>query len=208
MREAIIEGKLEVGVPLAEMALAKKLNMSRTPIREAITILEKEGFLQIVPGKGAFVSQVSLEDVKEINELRKALEPLAAESAIDLIPDEKISEAKEKWLRVQEALSKGEIIAYEEVTKLDGELHNLLIENCTNTRLQEILLRLNFQIRRYQLLSWKSQTYPEDTIEQHLEILSLLQKRNLEQLKSAIQQHIEFNKHYILANFFQSPIMR
>lgn len=180
--------------------------MSRTPIREAITILENEGFLEVIPGKGAFVSQVSLEDVREINELRKVLEPLAAESAIDLIPDEKISEAIGKWSRVQGLLSQGEVISYEELTKLDGELHDLLIGNCTNKRLQGILMRLNFQIRRYQLLSWKSQTYPEDTIDQHLEILSLLKRRNLEQLKLAIQQHIDFNKHYILANFFQSSM--
>ena len=81
LREAIIAGQLRPGERLMEVQIADELGVSRTPVREAIRKLELEGFVIMVPRKGAYVSDISIKDITDVFEIRRALEGLAVELA-------------------------------------------------------------------------------------------------------------------------------
>ena len=92
LRRAILKGELEPGERLMEIALANKLGVSRTPIREAIRKLELEGLVVMIPRKGAEVARITEKDLRDVLEVRTSLEKLAIELACDRITEEDIND--------------------------------------------------------------------------------------------------------------------
>ena len=92
LREAIIQGKLGPGERLMEIQLAEEMGVSRTPVREAIRKLELEGLVVMIPRKGAYVAGLSLKDIADVFEIRRALEGLAAELASERATDEELEQ--------------------------------------------------------------------------------------------------------------------
>ena len=90
MKERIINGELKPGTRLREEDLSTEMNISRAPIREALNMLERDGFTMIVPRKGAIVAEVMKEDIKYIWEMRALLEPYAAKESVKSIPPERL----------------------------------------------------------------------------------------------------------------------
>ena len=193
IREMIITDRLSPWELLSEVKLAKQLDISRTPIREAITQLEQEGLLRVVPGRGAFVVDLTNEDFREINTLRVVLEPLAAESAVRVIPDEAIEEQKGTWSRVAEDLAEHRPFSVDNLTDADDRLHWLFIDHCDNGRLRNFLSILRCQIARYVYISWNTRAYMEETVSQHLDVILALERRDIAELRIALERHITFN---------------
>ena len=102
LREAILKGELKPGERLMELQLASKLGVSRTPIREAIRMLEQEGLAVTMPRKGAEVAKMTLKDMEDVLEVREALDELAAKIACKKISDDAACESKNHKGRVQE----------------------------------------------------------------------------------------------------------
>src|SRR5574344_435999 len=94
LRQAILKGELKPGERLMEIQLANKLGVSRTPIREAIRKLELEGLVLMIPRKGAEVAQITEKSLRDVLEVRKALEQLAVSLSCDRIKEEEIEELK------------------------------------------------------------------------------------------------------------------
>lgn len=198
LRRMIIANSFEKGEPLSEVRLAEMLEMSRTPIREAIGELCREGLLKMIPGRGAIVAEMTLKDVKEINDLRMVLEPLAVETAIRKIPEEQIDEQFSKWLELKNRLENDSMVPSLSLSDLDTQLHDLILAYCDNDRLRDFLNVLRYQIMRYVLASWDTREFVIETIEQHIGILECLKNRNLEGAQKALRDHIEFNKRFHL----------
>ena len=98
LKELIISGKLEANERIDEDFLSKSLNVSRTPVREAINRLEQEGWINIVPRKGMFVNNISLKEINDIFQVRSNLEPIILEMAFYKINREDLVSLKEKFL--------------------------------------------------------------------------------------------------------------
>ena len=92
LRQAILKGELKPGERLMEIQLAKKLGVSRTPVREAIRKLELEGLVLMIPRKGAEVAEITAQDLEDVLEVRGALEELAVKDACEHITDEQLVE--------------------------------------------------------------------------------------------------------------------
>ena len=92
LRQAILRGELKPGERLMEIQLANKLGVSRTPIREAIRKLELEGLVLMIPRKGAEVAEITEKNMRDVLEVRKALEELAVQLACDKITQEELEE--------------------------------------------------------------------------------------------------------------------
>ena len=95
LRQAILRGELKPGERLMEIQLANKLGVSRTPIREAIRKLELEGLVLVIPRKGAEVADIKEKSLRDVLEVRKALEELSVQLACEKITKEEIEELKE-----------------------------------------------------------------------------------------------------------------
>jgi DNA-binding GntR family transcriptional regulator len=197
IKEMIVSGELKFGAPLAELKLADHLGMSRTPIREAVSMLEFEGILRAIPGRGAIVMDIAKEDFTEINDIRIALEPLAAASSMNVIPRAVILAEKAKWEGFLGDVGFGKDIPTKELTDADSRLHSIFIENCGNRRLKNILQAFQFQAKRYIFTHWDTKAFMRETISQHLEILAGLEAFDEEMVKAAIKKHLEYNNKFI-----------
>jgi DNA-binding GntR family transcriptional regulator len=200
IRSDIVSGELGAGHYLNEASLAEQLGMSRTPVREALRQLAKDQLVEMVPGRGAFVKGVSVTDLLDIYEIRKVLECLAAESAVDAIPVAELDAIEEQWLAARLAYRRGEDPGYELISRLDNRVHGLIVDHCGNARLRGFMRLLNQEILRYQLLTARTLGDPESTIEQHLEIITLLRQRNATALCECLRRHLEQAEATVLAS--------
>ncbi len=191
LKEDIVFAKFKPGEYISENMLATVLEMSRTPVREALKELAFENLVELMPGRGAVVKDISLKDLKEIFELRRVLECFAAETAVDNLTDAEIGELEQTWLHFQDQVRQEREIEWETVSRYDNALHELLIDRCNNSHLKNFMSVLSQQILRYQLMTAMALGDVKDTIRQHLEIIALLKARNTGGLVAALRQHIE-----------------
>ena len=201
IRDAIESGELEMGTPLPENLLAREIGVSRTPIREALRSLEQDGYVKIIPQKGAFVSEISLEDLKEIYDIRKLLEPFAALSAVNRIPEEEIDEMERGWKALKKAALAGEV-DLTRVSDMDLLLHLTITKYATNKRIGAIITTYHAQIKRFQKLSAQSLANIHETIGQHVEILEKLRDRDARGLSSLLYEHIAKSESNIMKDYF------
>jgi DNA-binding GntR family transcriptional regulator len=201
IRDAIESSEIEMGAPLPENLLAREIGVSRTPIREALRSLEQDGYVKIIPQKGAFVSEISLEDLKEIYDIRKLLEPFAALSAVNRIPEEEIDEMEKGWKALKKAALAGEV-DLTRVSEMDLLLHLTITKYATNKRIGAIITTYHAQIKRFQKLSAQSLSNIHETIGQHLEILEKLRERDARGLSSLLYEHIAKSESNIMKDYF------
>lgn len=201
IRDAIESREIEVGAPLPENQLAREIGISRTPIREALRSLEQDGYVKIIPQKGAFVSEISLEDIKEIYDIRKLLEPFAALSAVNRIPEEEIDEMERGWKALKKAAVAGDV-DLARVSEMDLLLHMTITKYAANKRIGAIISTYHAQIKRFQKLSAQSLSDIHETIGQHLEILEKLRERDARGLSSLLYEHIAKSESNIMKDYF------
>lgn len=188
LREAIISGLLRPGERLMEIQLAEELGVSRTPIREAIRKLELEGFVVMVPRKGAYVAGISLKDIADVFEVRASLESLAAGLAAERITDEELEELERILVR------KGEIIEHGDVTdyvNADTEFHDKLYRASRNQRLLQILSNLQDEIHRFRSVSLAYPGRMKEALEEHRKIVEAVADRNIARAQALAWEHIE-----------------
>ena len=188
IREAIKNGSLQPRERLMEIQLADELGVSRTPVREALRKLELEGFIVMVPRKGAYVSDLTMKDVADVFEIRAALEGLAAALAAERITEEEL-ETMERLL-----VEKGEAINLDDIDKLvevDTKFHEAMYQASRNERLSTIISNLREQIQRFRLTSLSVPGRKEDSLKEHRSLLEAIQARDIQLARQLAQEHIE-----------------
>lgn len=198
IKTSIESGELEEGQPLPENFLAKEIGVSRTPVREALRLLEQSNHVRIIPTKGAFVSEISIKDVKEIYDIRKLLEPFAALSAVSRIPEAELLNIEDEWLGIAKLVSS---VPWTRVAELDFRFHMTIVKYSTNSRIKEMLSSYHSQIKRFQMLSAQSHSDIPDTIKQHMELLIYLKKRDSDQFTNMLLTHITNSEENIIKEF-------
>ena len=136
LREDILSGKYEEHEELKEVAIGEELGVSRTPVREAFRQLELEGLIQIVPNKGAYVTGITADDVRDIYMIRSSLEGMCARLATENITTEQLEELEENVYLASFHASKGHM---EQMAELDNRFHHILYEACDSKMLQKLL---------------------------------------------------------------------
>jgi DNA-binding GntR family transcriptional regulator len=190
IKAAIVYAKVYPGDYLSETGLAEALGMSRTPVREALRKLAAEDLVEIT-GRGAFVKEISVEEIKEIFELRRVLECLAAETAVRNIRDAELDALETEALSLKSRVARGEQVDWQDVAEFDNKVHMLLVENCSNSQLRKIMRVLSQHILRYQLLAAQALGSAEGTIDRHVEILQCVRRRDAGELAGLVRRHIE-----------------
>ncbi|MGI6551930.1 MAG: GntR family transcriptional regulator [Bacillota bacterium] len=197
LREAIIHGTLPPGERLMEVQLAEELGVSRTPVREAIRKLELEGFVVMVPRKGAYVADISIKDITEVFEIRAALESLAAGLACERITDEELEELQKLVVRVFKTAKDNDIKTLIEV---DAEFHDKIYRASRNSRLIQIVSNLLEQIQRFRTATLASPGRIKDTLQEHKQIVDAIAERNVALAQQRAQEHIENAENILLAS--------
>ena len=148
LREAILRGDLVPGERLMELQLAAKLGVSRTPIREAIRMLEQEGLAITIPRKGAIVAGMTEKDMQDVLEIREALEELSVQVACDKITEEEVARLRENMENFEDSLKSGDL---KRMAEADVEFHDVIYQATDNLKLINMLNNLREQMYRYRV---------------------------------------------------------
>lgn len=194
LRQAILKGELEPGERLMEIQLAERLGVSRTPIREAIRKLELEGLVNMVPRKGAEVAKISEKNLRDVLEVRRALEELAVELACQKLSPEEIHELKEANKKLESVIDCKDATV---IAEADEAFHDIIYGGIENARLIQILNNLREQMYRYRLEYVKDKSTRTTLIHEHNTIISALEERNIKAAKGAIRLHIDNQAHAV-----------
>ncbi len=195
LREAIIQGVLKPGERLMEIQLAEEIGVSRTPIREAIRKLELDGFVVMVPRKGAFVAGISMKDIIEVFEVRTALEGLAASLAADRITDDEMDELERSLAVYAEECAKTDL---DGIVSSDTHFHELIYQASRNERLSQIIVHLKEQIQRFRKTSLSQPGRSKDAVEEHRRIVEAIGMRDSELAMNMAREHIEAAEQILL----------
>ena len=190
LKDDILTGKLKGGDQLLEDRLKEDLDISRTPLREAFRVLEKEGLVEILPRKGTFVKRISRQDIEENFPIRAILEGLAARLAYANLTDQDINEMGEIFEGMREAAEKEDIMGF---LKHHIAFHEIFINASENQTLVSFLrtLRMHTLWHRYTY-----QYYKEDfsySLKIHRRIIDLFREKKVspEEIEKVVRQHIE-----------------
>lgn len=188
LREAILKGELRPGERLMELQLASKLGVSRTPIREAIRMLEQEGLAVTIPRKGAEVAKMTEKDMEDVLQVRDALDELAASTACKQITAQELEELKGTMREFEESMKTGDI---KKIAEVDVKFHDIIYRATRNPKLENILSNLREQMYRYRIEYLKDEkTYPT-LIKEHNEIVEGLAERDKDKVTAAMHKHVE-----------------
>lgn len=182
LKDKIITCAYPPGSMLNEAHLASELGFSRTPIREAISILEMEGFLSIVPKKGILVTDILLSDIVQIFQTRMEIEPLALKMGGPNMPKEEI----EEWIRTFESDEPSVSQGY----KTDTAMHLAIISHCNNCYIIDMMKKVFEKNMRVIVSSAENKAHLNMARKEHLEILHCLMDENYDLAAAKMRTHV------------------
>lgn len=189
LREKILKGVYKPGERLMEIHLADQLGVSRTPIREAIRMLELEGLVKMVPRKGAQVAKISKEDLQDVLEVRKALDTLSVKLACERITEDEIKLLNNAERDFEKALASKDV---RDIAEADVAFHDVIHSATKNGRLKSMISNLAERIYRYRFEYIKQQSDGGKTLMlEHREIMRCIESRDVESAVKATEIHID-----------------
>lgn len=188
LRKTIISGEIPVGERIIEKEYAERLNISRTPVREALRALEMEELVEYVPKVGVIVKRITMEDVFEIYKIRQHLEVLAAINAMDNITKSEIVEIEELLSLTERKNEEGNV---EEVIRLFGVFNQKIYEASRMKRLTSMISKLNEYLQRFRNISISDNVRRESALRDHREILKAIVEKDKTNIEAIIKEHLE-----------------
>lgn len=186
LKEGIYSGYLPPGLKIVESDLARKLNTSRTPIREAIHQLESEGLVTVIPKIGTFVSVYSIDEIEEIYFIFGALQGLAATLSLELITEDQLKQM-EACLTKMGDIDKGKDV--KEWFIHNKEFHSLYLRPCKKKILLKLIKNYTEQVGRYWYLLLSRPENIELLIKEHWEILEAFRSKNSKMVRENVERH-------------------
>ncbi len=198
LRQGILTGELKPGERLMEIHLAKKLGVSRTPIREAIRMLELEGLVTMIPRKGAEVSQISTKDMRDVLEVRRSLDSLAVSLASVRKTEDDLTALKEAEDDFEKSILTKDATT---IAKADVAFHDIILTASKNNRLIQMVNNLADRVYRYRMEYIKDSSHHLRLIEEHRNIVKYIENGDADNARKAIEIHIDNQERNILNQF-------
>lgn len=196
LRKTIISGIVPVGERIVEKEYAEKLNISRTPVREALSRLEMEELVEYIPRTGVVVKRISVEDVIEIYKIRHNLEVLAATTAMENITEDEIEEIEELLAITEQKNEEGDI---EEVIRLFGEFNSSIYKASRMKRLAGMISKLNEYLQRFRNISIAESERREKALREHREIIDAIIRKNKNDIDDIVKRHLDYSLEIVIA---------
>lgn len=187
LRQEILTGRLKPGERLMEIHLANKLGVSRTPIREAIRKLELEGLVIMIPRRGAEVAQITLKSLKDVMEVRCALDVLAIELACERMDAETLVSLLTACENFSTAVKTKDT---RKMAEADVAFHDIIVHSTGNTRLIQLVNNLSEQMYRYRFEYLKDITSHEMLKKEHEEMYQSILKKDKVSAAEVVRKHI------------------
>jgi DNA-binding GntR family transcriptional regulator len=187
LKQAVMKGKIVPGSRLIESRLAETLGISRTPVREAIHKLEREGYMKKLPRGGFVVLGFSKEDIEETFGIRSVLESYAARLAAVNHEEKALKPLEDKINAYQKCLDKNDLGS---LPKINTEFHDLLYDLSRSPRLVKMINDLKDQIYRYRKVILKNEELARISNEDHKRMLEYIRRRDGEGVEKLVRDHL------------------
>ena len=193
IEQSIIKGDLPAGTIISETELSKEYGVSRTPIREALSMLEQEGLVDSKHSR-IKVLGVSQQDLHDLLEIRILLEGRACAAVAENITDEGIEKLKDVYNLQEFYVSKGDT---ENISKMDTRFHRVLFKYCSRTY-SRFLSEVHKKLHKYRAVAVDEKSKAEQSIHEHKAILEAVEAKDAERIKECVTMHVENAKKRML----------
>ena len=187
LRDSILTGEMKPGERLMEIHLANRLGVSRTPIREAIRMLEQEGLAVTIPRRGAEVAKMTEKDMQDVLQVREALDELAASIACELITEEELEKLAEAKQEFEEATQTRDL---KRIAETDVVFHDIIYQATRNPKLVNILNNLREQMYRYRVEYLKDEKNYPVLLKEHQQMVEGFREKNKELVTESMRKHV------------------
>ncbi|MBY6036937.1 GntR family transcriptional regulator [Fictibacillus nanhaiensis] len=191
IKNAIMNRQIAPGNQLFESAIAEKVNASRTPIRSAIMKLESEGLVNVIPNKGAFIVQPTIEEMIQAFEMRKGLEEMAVQKGFSNLGVNEVQQLKQYLYEMKIAYHERKIVMYQEK---NNAFHLVLAKATGNSYLidfmEKILNRITIYMVLYDVFNGENDNEERDILE-HEEMIEYIESRDEKKLRSLLLRHLD-----------------
>ena len=201
LRKELENGGLKPGDTIDEKSLSEKLNVSRTPIREAVIQLEVEGFVSILPRRRIYVNELKEKDIENIYQVIGALEGKAAARAIDRMNDKHVEELKQLYEKMKKALDEGDFSKY---MKYNLASHEIFLELNDNELLTRLVKQLKMRLYDFPETIKKIPEWEDHLMEHHHKMIELCKRKDkegIQKLLSDVHWNFEWNRPYLLSYY-------
>jgi len=188
LQQTIFSGKFKSGERITEKEIAEKLRVSRTPVREALYRLASTGMIKIIPHRGFIISKWSAKEIKDVMEIRVALEMLAVRLTIQRISPKEIDELKILLIEMEEAVKKEDITR---ASQLNTLFHDKIIIASKNKELSQAIEPIKNKIYHFRIISISSPNKLKESFEEHKKILDAIINKDVKLAQGLISQHIK-----------------
>jgi len=189
IRDAIVAGTLKAGSRVSEPELAERYGISRTPIREAFRQLESEGYLTVIPRRGAIVSEFSPKDIEEFYAIKSIMEGYAARRACENLTDKDLERLQAINDKLAELARSGDIKHF---FKVHSDFHELFIKAADNEKLRELIAGL---VTKFQRLRFTSLSLPGRmavSVQEHEKIIDAFRGKNADLAEALVRKNAEY----------------
>lgn len=187
LRRALLAREFDPGEPLTEHQLSRRFRVSRTPIREALGKLERDHLVRVIPKKGTFVCTLSHDEIRELYEIREALEALALRLAAPHLDRGELAGFE---ARFRELRGCGARVTYRELRPLGEEFHRYLLKRADNARLLELLEQLRERIQSVWTMSMLAPRRVQGLVTEHLAIIDALKRDRVARAERLMVAHV------------------
>ena len=195
LKHKIMTGEIVSQTRLMEIDLSEKMNVSRTPIREAIKRLADDGLVRVEPRRGAYVANISIKDMLDVFEVREDMEGFVAKLAAQRINEEQKKELKAIALEYETAIEKAD--DKEKIIELDEKFHNFIVKCSDNETLSEMVNYVQELSLRFRYLYYEDPSLYESTAEQHNRIVDAIASGRAEEARVEADAHVKALKEFV-----------
>jgi len=195
IREAILKGDLKPGEKVAEPELAERFGISRTPIREAFRQLESEGYLTVIPRKGAVVAALSERDVQEYYAVKSILEGYAAELAAKNLSEKELARLEAINEKLKKLASEGDVKTF---YKVHNEFHEMFLKAADNSKLYELVIHLGQKFSRLRMASLSVGGRMELSVAEHEKLLEAFRNHDGKAAENLVKKTAAIGGHVLL----------
>lgn len=205
LKHAIITGEIPAGARIVETEYAERMHISRTPLREALRKLERDGLVEYVMRRGVVVRAFTVADVMEIYTIRNALEMLTLPAIIEKATAEDIADLREMLRQMDEFHQRGEI---EQLSPRAREFHSRMTAICGMKRVLRVIESQDEYITRFSAVSIAKENRRHAAHAEHYMLVDYIEQRDLESFTALMQKHIERSKETCLMALKESKLRR
>ncbi|MBS0436507.1 MAG: GntR family transcriptional regulator [Proteobacteria bacterium] len=195
LRQRIVEGQLAPGAKLNERELAQALNVSRTPLREAIKMLAAEGLVELLPNRGAVVAQMSEQDVIDTFEVIAGLEGQSGELAAQRISEAELAEIRALHFEMMAAWTRRDLPTY---YRINAQIHTLINAAARNPVLAQTWRNVNARLQALRFRSNFDEAKWKRAVKEHERMVELLAARDAAGLRALLIAHLMHKRDAVL----------